>query len=331
MKTKSWILIAILSFSSNLSWSQLRIDQGGRVGLGWNWPNPDYKLHVKGDVLLTTYPEIPHYPGGTFVELKMKVGNGVPGAEIGSNVDKIAFWSTETGWNKIYVQEVYEMSDSTNKANIRTIENAKDKLAQLHGYTYEIEELKTDGMPTRFGLLAQEVRRVLPEATDSAKGILMVNYNQFIPLLIEAFKSEAAELDSLRDEMQVLKDEMNVLLDEIFKLRNDMQKCCSTSGLNVARDSELGADTKNARLFQNRPNPFRHETVIEYELPNSESLQSSIMVFNMNGQLKATFPVKGVGRGSIILNGNLLVPGLYLYSLVIEGVEIDTKRMILTD
>ncbi len=34
---------------------------------------------------------------------------------------------------------------------------------------------------------------------------------------------------------------------------------------------------------------------------------------------------------AIILNGNELEAGMYIYSLISDGAEIDTKRMILTD
>ena len=38
-----------------------------------------------------------------------------------------------------------------------------------------------------------------------------------------------------------------------------------------------------------------------------------------------------LGSGSITIRGNELRPGMYLYSLNVDGKEVDTKRMILTD
>jgi len=37
-----------------------------------------------------------------------------------------------------------------------------------------------------------------------------------------------------------------------------------------------------------------------------------------------------VSFGEITIAGNDLTPGMYLYSLFVDGNEIDTKRMILT-
>lgn len=42
------------------------------------------------------------------------------------------------------------------------------------------------------------------------------------------------------------------------------------------------------------------------------------------------FNVTIKGKQTVILNGNSLEPGMYLYALVVDGKEVDTKRMILT-
>ena len=38
----------------------------------------------------------------------------------------------------------------------------------------------------------------------------------------------------------------------------------------------------------------------------------------------------GVGHQSVILSGNSFKPGMYLYALVVDGKEVDIKRMIIT-
>jgi len=249
--------------------------------------------------------------------MKMKVGNGNPGAEIGTNVDKIAFWSTETGWNKIYAEQFYTMSDSSSKMNLRKVDDALHKVLQLNGYKYETKSHGHQNPSARYGLLAQEVRDILPEATDSAKGILMVDYSQLIALLVEAIKAESDELDSLKMELSDLREQMLV--------------CCSSQMGSEVIGAVPDDTVRNVRLFQNRPNPFRDRTVIEFELPTPGVRSASIMIFDMNGSLKLGFPVASSGRGSIVVEGSRLVAGMYLYSLVVDGVEVETKRMILTD
>ena len=50
----------------------------------------------------------------------------------------------------------------------------------------------------------------------------------------------------------------------------------------------------------------------------------------MQGTLLKTVNLSNTGKGSIIINGGELNAGMYMYSLVANGKEIDTKRMILT-
>ena len=83
-------------------------------------------------------------------------------------------------------------------------------------------------------------------------------------------------------------------------------------------------------MFQNTPNPFTAETVIEFEI--SEQMQTAFMlIFDMQGTLKKTIPLSQKGKGQITINGKELTPGMYLYSLIVNEQEVDTKRMILME
>ena len=42
------------------------------------------------------------------------------------------------------------------------------------------------------------------------------------------------------------------------------------------------------------------------------------------------YPINNMGHGSVQVNGLSLNAGMYLYSLVVDGRVVDTKRMILT-
>lgn len=83
-------------------------------------------------------------------------------------------------------------------------------------------------------------------------------------------------------------------------------------------------------LAQNRPNPFSETTVIDFEIME-DFRTAAIMIFDMQGILKRTLPVDHKGPGQVTILGYDLIPGMYLYSLVVDNHEIDTKRMILTD
>ena len=87
--------------------------------------------------------------------------------------------------------------------------------------------------------------------------------------------------------------------------------------------------TTNAFLYQNTPNPFNTTTEIKYFLPEGAT-NSNIYVFNMQGNLLLTYNLTNNGFGTIEINGSSLSAGMYIYTLTINGKEVETKRMILT-
>jgi len=55
------------------------------------------------------------------------------------------------------------------------------------------------------------------------------------------------------------------------------------------------------------------------------------MIFDMQGSLLKTYTLTNRGSSSIEIYGGELKPGMYMYSLISDGKEIDTKKMILTE
>ena len=99
-------------------------------------------------------------------------------------------------------------SDRRAKSDIKVIENALEKVETLSGNTYELHN--TSGGTTRSaGLIAQEVQEVLPEAVtqdnEEDGGMLRLNYNSVIALLVESVKELSAEVKGLKAEIEELK------------------------------------------------------------------------------------------------------------------------------
>ena len=91
---------------------------------------------------------------------------------------------------------ILSLSDEKYKRDVHVIEGALSKVRSLRGCTFHV----VDGVETRddadkgrersTGLIAQEVARVLPEAThlDPSTGSLCVAYGNLCGLLVEAVK-----------------------------------------------------------------------------------------------------------------------------------------------
>lgn len=103
--------------------------------------------------------------------------------------------------NATFTGTVTESSDFRLKKDIATISNALYKIGQLNGVTYARKS--DDSRAT--GLIAQEVRAVLPEAVLENSGWLSLSYGNMAGLFVEAIKELKAEVESLKKQVAALK------------------------------------------------------------------------------------------------------------------------------
>ena len=92
------------------------------------------------------------------------------------------------------------LSDRRYKENIRPIENALDKVADLNGIHFDYKHSGNKSM----GLIAQDVQKVFPECV-SGKDPISVNYNGIIGALVEAVKELKDQNEQLRKDIDELK------------------------------------------------------------------------------------------------------------------------------
>ena len=335
MRIKIYLIYVLLVASSTPSLAQLKISQFGGIGMGIE-PRTDFKLIIKGGLILTTYPEIPS-PLSRFTEFKIKLGNGWPGVEFGTPTQRIAVWSTEVGYNFLYAGRYFTQSDSATKTEIEPISNALETILQLNGYSYKLKYDSLVEQNKTLGFMAQQVQEFLPELVDTAKGIMLIDYQQITPLLVEAVKEQQIIIDNLRNvssqerraNPEIAKNEfLDSLIQEMNKIRNQLTICCNLNQ-STSTNSIVKAEVSST-LYQNRPNPFSEKTVIEFEIKDVFH-SASIMIFDMQGTLKKIVSISSNGKGSIEINGFELTAGMYLYSLIVDDKEIDTKRLILVN
>ncbi len=218
-------------------------------------------------------------------------------------------------------------SDIRYKRNIQSIDFALSKILKLNGKKYEynrdqFKELNfNEG--TSLGFIAQELKEILPEAVKvDGKGFYSINYDAVIPVLVEAMKEQNANIKEQSE--------------KISNLQTQLSYCCTNkqqtnegNATGINSNQVNSTDSKNSHLLQNNPNPFNQQTNIGYYLP-TETRTASLFVFDMQGKLVKTYPVTNFGNGSVIINANELNAGMFIYSLVADGKEVDNKRMILT-
>ncbi|MCC6684710.1 MAG: T9SS type A sorting domain-containing protein [Bacteroidia bacterium] len=112
---------------------------------------------------------------------------------------------------------------------------------------------------------------------------------------------------------------------------NTCKKKVDTSWVNKnnqAADIKFNAQ-QGAQLYQNIPNPFNVSTSIEFDIPTT-CTQAYIYIYNYQGEQLKAYRIDSRNHGSIQLRANELKAGVYFYSLITDGKEVATKKMILT-
>ncbi len=246
------------------------------------------------------------------------------------------YWAGYFNGHVKVIGNVSQTSDRKFKKGISDIENATEILSQLAPKSYYFRTGEFEGMNfaegLNYGLIAQDVEPILPEIVTNAihPGLVdtngnqlnediaykSMNYTALIPILIQGFKEQ-------QEEIQEQRQLINELTEELMKINGN-------DGSDLTNQNEI--DITNIpvnQLFQNKPNPFNEETAIEYFL-TQEVKDAYILLYDMQGQQIESIVLSERGTGKIVINGLSLKPGMYLYALVADGQEIDTKRMILT-
>lgn len=195
----------------------------------------------------------------------------------------------------------------TNKSKLRGnyIFTEKDKRDQAF-YDEFYNEIANDSL--RYGFLAQDVKAVFPELVRTDKdGYMYVDYIGMIPILVNAINE--------------LKGQLDEALSGRLKTRN--------TDINLASTDDITASIIEPKLYQNSPNPFNAETSIRYTLPE-DVINAEIYIYNLQGNQIKKYVISERGESSLQINASELDAGMYIYTLIADGKEIDTKRMILT-
>jgi hypothetical protein len=229
-------------------------------------------------------------------------------------------------------------SDKRLKSDIKPLTDKLDKIYQLNGKSYikhnnteevvlsditdekgnvlkkyEPSKKLTVDEKVEFGFLGQELKEIYPElVSQDTLGYFYVNYIGIIPILVEALKEQ--------------KQQIAELSAKINGNNSSGQKKVSSPGTT----ENLSEIFTSPILEQNSPNPFNIETTIGFYLP-TDILNAQIYVYDLNGTQLKGYSIAQRGSGNIGIHAAELNAGIYLYSLIADGIVIDTKRMVLTN
>ncbi|MEH1872933.1 tail fiber domain-containing protein [Nostoc sp.] len=168
----------------------------------------------------TSYPTLWIANNGSGATLNAKQEGSGPIAKFQGQTDKASFVITgkinpESIGIKIIQAEKPVWIPSRNFADLSLAENitpigkALDKVSSLQGVSFSWKD-KTLGTDKQIGISAQEVQKVFPELLHSGDGqSLLVKYEKFVPVLIEAIKEQQVQIKVLQQEVAALKTQVS--------------------------------------------------------------------------------------------------------------------------
>jgi trimeric autotransporter adhesin len=125
-------------------------------------------------------------------------------------------------------------------------------------------------------------------------------------------------------EIEELKREGRRQKAEIENLKSCIESLCNNSD----KQSSVLGPPSSAILFQNLPNPFDNSTIIPFRIPK-ECHSAAIIIAESTGKIVRAIPVS-CKETQLLLEAGLLAHGVYSYSLVVDGITVETRQMILT-
>ncbi len=228
----------------------------------------------------------------------------------------------------VYSTTQVATSDASLKKDVKPESSNVEKLSQLNPVSYNYIQKNDVGLnlpaQLQHGFIAQELEKVYPELVQNllhpifnekkeqtgTKSLKGVNYMGLISVLVASVKELNTEVKSFKEKLAIN--------EKVVVVKNNS---------NLSNNEIDLINEKGYFLGQNTPNPFKNSTVIEYSLPVTEK-NASILIFNLNGQTLKEYKLSET-KGSITIDSNVLSKGLYLYSLISDGQEIATKKMLM--
>ena len=195
-----------------------------------------------------------------------------------------------------------------------------DAIAKLQKEIEEQAKKYVNPLLTRdvYGFLAQDLQKVFPNLVyeDDSTGMLSIDYIGIIPVLVNAMNEQQEEIGDLKKRMEAMEESLGAAL----RPRQEASEATGTTDPIVAQ----------CKLHQNSPNPFSQNTEIKFYIPENVKV-AQLCIYNFQGTQIKQIMLTQRGDGLQWISGSELTAGIYLYALIVDGKEVDVKRMILTE
>src|SRR5258706_4922639 len=134
--------------------------------------------------------------------------------------------------------------------------------------------------------------------------------------------------------VQALDASNRELKAKLTALQDQVNGCCNTQQGNSSDGAratavDVALSSNSIVLDQNQPNPFKEQTTISYFIPD-DSKDVKIIFTDSKGTVLREVEITQTGKGQLNVFAQDLSSGVYTYSIVANGITIDSKKMVCT-
>jgi len=247
-------------------------------------------------------------------------------------------------YGAVFVSSTFTASDQNLKQDVQEFEGAMSIIGKLkpRQYNYKNDEKYAFlHLPkgSHYGLLAQDVEEVLPELVSTAEhqvwnaqeqrtmveprakgataaivqlpagkqkeesvSLKAVNYIELIPILVKGMQEQQQENVKLKARIANLEELVSRLTG-----------------------NQISTLTSTGTLGQNVPNPVKTATRISYSVAEGNN-SAQLLITDVLGKSIKTVPLSK--SGTLNLDATSLSSGTYYYLLIVDGITVDTKKMV---
>ncbi len=289
----------------------------------WRFVPMDYEFTDPANPFLDTIPD--------FIEVE----------EVHEDMDSLAFMAIKIGdLNMDAIPQQDLDGEVASRSDVETFLLTVDDIVMQAGERYTLD-FRTTELPVTSGF--QFALRLNPELASliAVEGIAIGEESFSTDLLSEGILTSSwVRLQDLevQDDNQlifrlIVESNANVQLSQALQLISGLTRAEAYSlegevkPLGISYEADH-VDASDFALMQNRPNPFRDETIIGFTLPNSTAARLSI--YDQFGRLLKEFRQDfSRGYNELVLKNTDLQPGLLFYILETDEYRQSRKMILL--
>lgn len=224
------------------------------------------------------------------------------------------------------------------------IQNMSDSIKTIHK---QMMDYVSASAIVHSGFIAQEVEQAAQDVNLKSSIVhhpanttdpYAIAYAEIVVPLVKAVQELSKQNDSLKTLDSIKDARIQEIEDKLNELATNLNSCCQQTksmgvtntpeGQSLVHSKDVELSNRNIIVLdQNVPNPFAEQTTISYYLPENIG-RAQIIFLDQNSKLIKAVELTEKGNGELSVFAQDLSNGIYIYSLIVDGQTIETKKMV---